>query len=230
MEVIPVLDLKGGTVVHARMGRRDQYRPIETPLAAGSDPVAVARGLLSVYPFRTFYVADLDAIAGQGDNDHALSPLKAALPGVALWVDNGAAYARRAQAWLDAGLGHLVLGSESQHDAELLRRLHRDDRVILSLDYRGDAFVGPAALLQEPDAWPDRVIVMTLSRVGSGEGPEAEKLAGVRRLAPDKRVYAAGGVRGAGDLEKLAREGIAGALVASSLHNGKLTGAQIARL
>jgi phosphoribosylformimino-5-aminoimidazole carboxamide ribotide isomerase len=37
-------------------------------------------------------------------------------------------------------------------------------------------------------------------------------------------------VRDANDLASLAQAGIAGALVATSLHNGKLTGAQIARL
>ena len=33
MEVIPVIDIKGGAVVRARMGRREQYRPIQTPLS-----------------------------------------------------------------------------------------------------------------------------------------------------------------------------------------------------
>src|SRR4029453_4474178 len=51
VEIIPVVDLKGGAVVRARMGRRAEYRPIETPLAATSDPVNVARGLLSVHAF-----------------------------------------------------------------------------------------------------------------------------------------------------------------------------------
>ena len=69
MQVIPVLDLKGGLVVHARMGAREQYRPIRTPLSPTSNPIDVARGLLSVYPFSSFYIADLDAIAGAGNND-----------------------------------------------------------------------------------------------------------------------------------------------------------------
>ena len=34
MEVIPVIDLKGGAVVRARLGQRDAYAPIKTPLAA----------------------------------------------------------------------------------------------------------------------------------------------------------------------------------------------------
>jgi phosphoribosylformimino-5-aminoimidazole carboxamide ribotide isomerase len=71
---------------------------------------------------------------------------------------------------------------------------------------------------------------MTLARVGSGSGPDMDRLRSINAKAPDRRVYAAGGVRDAADLVALRRAGIAGALVASSLHNGKLTGAQIARL
>jgi len=227
MEVIPVLDLKGGVVVRARMGARDLYRPIETPLAATSDALDVARGLRSVYPFATLYVADLDAIERKGDNGAALVRLKAEWPGLSLWVDNGIADAVAAAAWLDRGLGHLVLGSETQPDLSLVRRFAGDDRVILSLDFRGQALQGPAEILDQPSAWPGKVIVMTLARVGSGAGPDLDRLASVRALAPGRRIYAAGGVRDAGDLIALARAGIAGALVATSLHDGRLGRADI---
>ena len=80
MEIIPVIDLKGGLVVRARMGQRDQYRPIETPLSPTSHPADVVQGLMSVFPFRTLYVADLDAIERTGDNDAVLVRLKAAFP------------------------------------------------------------------------------------------------------------------------------------------------------
>ena len=230
MEIIPVLDLKGGAVVRARMGRRDLYRPIETPLAATSDPCDVMRGLQSVYRFATVYVADLDAIEGNGDNGPALARLGAEWPEVALWVDNGIADAAAAARWLGRGLGHLVLGSESQSGLALLRRFAGDDRVILSLDFRGPALQGPAGLLSDVSVWPHRVIVMTLARVGSGAGPDLERLTQVRAMAPQRRLYAAGGVRDADDLAALARAGIAGALVATSLHDGRLRHADIARL
>ena len=230
MEVIPVLDLKEGVVVHARMGRRDQYRPIETPLASTSNPVDVARGLLAIHPFETFYIADLDAIENAGNNDAALTRLKTELPNLVFWVDNGVADLARANSWLDAGLGNLVLGSESQRDGALVRRLSRDDRVILSLDYRGDEFLGPAALLSDAAHWPRKIIAMTLARVGSANGPDLNRLAAIKAAAPDKLIYAAGGVRDPADLAALQHAGIEGALVASSLHNGKLTGAQLARL
>lgn len=230
MQVIPVLDLKGGVVVHARMGVRDQYRPIKTPLSSTSNPIDVARGLLSIYPFSSFYVADLDAIAGAGNNNATLAELKAEFPHAIFWVDNGIADLAGADRWLDAGLGHLVLGSETQKDEAVVGRLSKDERVILSLDYRGNDFVGPVALLSGVDAWPNRVISMTLARVGSGMGPDWERLKAIRNAGRGRHVYAAGGVRDADDLVALADRGIAGALVASCLHNGSITGAQIARL
>jgi|SRR5579862_3402949 len=230
MEVIPVLDLKDGIVVHARMGMRSQYGPIKTPLSPTSKPGDVARGLLSVFPFKIFYIADLDAIERKGNNNSALIELRTAFPGLVFWVDNGVADPAGAERWLDADLGHLVLGSETQKDGALIRHLHRDDRVILSLDYRGDAFLGPATLLNDMDSWPAKIIVMTLARVGSATGPDMDRLAAIRASVAGKRIYAAGGVRDADDLAGLTRTGIAGALVATCLHNGGLTGAQIARL
>jgi phosphoribosylformimino-5-aminoimidazole carboxamide ribotide isomerase len=230
VEVIPVLDLKGGVVVHARMGMRDQYRPIETPLSTSSEPVDVARGLLSIYPFRTLYIADLDAIEHKGDNDTVLERLRSEFSHLTLWVDNGMADPELAARWLEAELGHLVLGSETQVDDALVRRLAGHDRVALSLDYRGDAFLGPADLLSDCGQWPGRIIVMTLARVGSGSGPDIGRLTEIKARAAGKRLYAAGGVRDALDLAALAGAGMAGVLVASSLHNGKLAGEQIARL
>ena len=167
---------------------------------------------------------------GVRSNDAALLHLKSEFPNIVFWIDNGASDIARAQRWLDADLGHLVLGSESQKDDTLIRGFAANDRVTLSLDYRGDAFLGPTVLLNDVTAWPKRIIVMTLARVGSGAGPDMERLLTVKDKAPDRRVYAAGGIRAIADLAALARAGIAGALVASSLHNGSLTGTQIARL
>jgi len=230
MEIIPVIDLKGGAVVHARMGRRDDYRPMETRLSPTSAPVDVARGLLSIHPFTTLYVADLDAIERRGDNRAALERLHDAFPRLTLWVDNGIARLGEAEAWLEAGIGHLVLGSESQTDAALVRRFTNDPRIVLSLDFRERALQGPHELLADGAAWPSKVIAMTLARVGSGAGPDMDALTRVRDAGTSREVYAAGGVRGAADLAALARAGIAGALVASCLHEGRLTGAEIAGL
>ncbi|HVY58334.1 MAG TPA: HisA/HisF-related TIM barrel protein [Xanthobacteraceae bacterium] len=230
MDVVPVLDLKDGLVVRARMGRRQDYRPIETPLSPTSDAVEVARGLFSLHRFASLYVADLDAIERRGDNRAVLRRLRQALPGVRLWVDNGVADADGAAEWLAENLGDLVIGSETQVDVQLVRGFRADPRIVLSLDFRGGAFQGPADLLKERDCWPQRVIAMTLARVGSGAGPDLERLAEIRAAAPDCSLYAAGGVRDAADLAALAHLGVAGALVASALHDGSLTASDLAKL
>jgi HisA/HisF family protein len=229
VEIIPVLDLKRGHVVRARLGRRDDYRPIETPLSASSNPVDVARGLLSLHPFRTLYIADLDAIESKGNNDDSLERLREAFAGLSLWIDNGVGDLGVARKWLAAGLGDLVLGSESQRDLRVTQALADDPRVVLSLDFRGETFQGPQALLADPSLWPRRVIAMTLARVGSGAGPDVDRLAALRAAAPDRKFYAAGGVRDIGDIETLARANVAGALIATSLHDGRLGAGEIVR-
>jgi uncharacterized protein related to proFAR isomerase len=212
------------------MGMRSAYAPIETSLSPTSRPTDVARGLLSIFPFKKFYVADLNAIENKDNNNAALKRLSLDFPELVFWVDAGIADVHHAQRWFEAGLGHLVLGSETQRDSDLIRFLCRNNRTILSLDFRGDAFLGPASLLNEANIWPTNVIVMTLARVGSASGPDMNWLTTIKSRAANRQVYAAGGVRDANDLASLAAAGIAGALVATSLHNGKLTGAQIARL
>ncbi len=228
MEIIPVIDLKRGQVVRARLGRREEYRPIETPLARTSDPVDVVRGLISLHPFQTLYLADLDAIEATGDNDDALRRVKAAFPDLTLWIDNGLRTLEVARTRLDARWGDLVLGSESQQGLQMMRALAGDAHIVLSLDFRGEAFQGPPELLADPGLWPRRVIAMTLARVGSGAGPDIGRLAMLRAFAPDCMLYAAGGVRDIADIQTLAAAGIAGALVATSLHDGRLGPREIA--
>ncbi len=230
MEVIPVIDLKGGEVVHARRGERAAYRPIATPLAVGSAPEAVLAGLFGLFPFRKVYVADLDAIAGGAGHGAVLADLAARFPEVEFWVDNGVGTEAAARAWLARHPGVLVIGSESQSDAALLAALAGERRVVLSLDFRGEDFLGPPAILTEAARWPGRVIAMTLARVGAGAGPDFARLAEIRARAEGRALYAAGGVRDADDLAALAAGGIAGVLVASALHSGALDGAALARL
>jgi phosphoribosylformimino-5-aminoimidazole carboxamide ribotide isomerase len=230
LAIVPVLDLKGGQVVHARAGDRARYQPIRSTLAAGSEPRAVLDGLLSVAPFRRIYIADLDAIEGQGDHRRLVAALARRYADVAFWLDAGFAGAAEAAAALADGAVP-VLGSESLRDeaalGEAVARLGKGN-CVLSLDYRGECFVGPAAIEISAASWPEHIIAMTLSRVGSGAGPDTARLAQVQRMAGARQLFAAGGVRDAGDLERLAAMGIAGALVASALHDGRLTAAGLA--
>lgn len=230
-EIVPVIDLMGGQVVHARAGERDRYQPLEgSRLCDSAEPVAVVEGLLALHPFASLYIADLDAIRKQGDHRAAIRRLRQRFPALDFWVDAGFGERHDYRAFLDADLGQLVLGSESQSDLRLVEELRAEPRLVLSLDYRDDMPLGPAPLFARPDLWPERVIVMTLARVGGKAGPDRRRLAEIRALAPEKRVYAAGGVRDLDDLLALNADGMAGALIASALHDGRLGQEELARL
>jgi phosphoribosylformimino-5-aminoimidazole carboxamide ribotide isomerase len=221
MDVIPVIDMRQGRAVRATGGRRADYRPLLTPLAEGSDPVAVALGLQSLFAFRRLYVADLDGIEGRGPNAELPGRLAAVLLGVDLWVDDGASPLVRG---LRSGVT-TVIGSEclkNEEDPAALRALARD-AYVLSLDFTGDRFAGPPAVLEDAAHWPDRIIVMTLARVGSGAGPDLRRVADIVVRAGGRSVYAAGGVRDRADVEALCDAGAVGVLVASALHANKIT-------
>lgn len=224
-EVIPVLDVRHGKAVRAVAGDRAHYQPLITPLAAGADPVEVARGYLKLYPFATLYVADLDGIEGRGCNAALLAQLGAQCSGLNIWADNGSADAAGVAFLLKNAQVSAVVGSESNLAASDLQDLieHFGDRIILSLDFQDDDFSGTHKLLADATRWPRRVIVMTLGRVGTDRGPDLACIAEIaHRAGPARFVYAAGGVRNREDLVKVRDAGAAGALIASALHSGQI--------
>ena len=222
MQLIPVVDLRGGQVVHARRGERAAYRPIISPLVSSSLPMDVVAGLLALAPFRTLYVADLDAITGQGGHDHMIRALRAAFPQLELWVDAGARSVAQAAARAEAGLGTCVVGTESLTDPAEARALLARPDVVLSLDHDAHGPMDPSGIHGQPKLWPARVIAMTLARVGASAGPDLETLEALGARRPGGALYAAGGVRDEADLAHLAQMGVAGALVASALHDGRI--------
>jgi phosphoribosylformimino-5-aminoimidazole carboxamide ribotide isomerase len=220
MEIIPVIDVKNGQAVHAKKGLRERYQPLNTRLCPDGDPLTLATALRSLYPFRTIYLADLDALMGAGSNLPLLQNLVAGFPDTEFWVDQG---------WSE--LHHLnpalcpwipVVGSESLTESIPPILSNQPDRMILSLDFSASGLVGPKVLLENDGLWPERVIIMSLARIGGENGPDWERLTYFSTAWPNRQFVAAGGVRHEKDLRKLASLGLAGALVATALHRGAI--------
>jgi phosphoribosylformimino-5-aminoimidazole carboxamide ribotide isomerase len=230
MTLIPVIDLLKGQVVRGVRGDRQAYRPIESALCASSDPVTVAKVLADHCAARQLYVADLDALMG-GQAQHAvLRELLGALDGIELWLDAGFADADAASA-LGAQLApHSqrivpVFGSESLRSRTALedcRTRFGAGGAVLSLDRRDGQRLDAAGCWDAMALWPQRVIVMTLERVGSGAGPDLETMAQLHREAPATTLVGAGGVRSNDDLARAQAAGAGAWLVASALHDLQL--------
>lgn len=229
MEIIPVIDLMHGQVVHARQGRREHYRPLESPLCCGSEPEAVIEGLLSLHAFGTFYIADLDALMGKGRQAAVLERLKQAFPGLKFWVDQGRSNHVEKGVLAADDRVERVIGSESL-TGESLRLLESSRRpFILSLDFCGEGLMGPPRVLEQPGLWPKTVILMSLSHVGGTEGPDFLRAGEFMRRHPERRWVAAGGVRNAEDLERLDTLGCSAVLMASALHSGAVSARVLGR-
>jgi phosphoribosylformimino-5-aminoimidazole carboxamide ribotide isomerase len=225
MIIIPVLDLYHGQVVRAFRGLRDRYQPIRSFLARSSDPVDVVAAFLDLFAFTAIYAADLDAIQGQGENRPIIKRLVEQFQSTTFWVDAGIFTTDVLLNEIGADNLQPVLGTEGLPDLSLLESIQvqgLNHPIVLSLDFLNDRFLGPGGLLERVDLWPERTIVMSLDHVGGAAGPDYKRIEAIRRLAPGRELFAAGGVRDLDDLKGLARLEISGALVASALHDGRI--------
>ena len=227
--IVPAIDLKGGSVVHASGGDRAAYRPIETPLGPSDDAIAIARALVAVSDAPALYIADLDAIEGVGNHFELCRDLASALPQTDLWIDAGFSNVTDCAFWLPLG-ATLVIGTESLRFAEDWQELRSafGESLILSLDFDADGERGLGALFAEAAHWPQRIIVMSLDRVGTGDGPDIARLKSVAANAGSRSVFASGGMRAVADLEAAAEAGAVGALIATAIHRGAVTQNEIA--
>lgn len=226
MHIIPVIDVSQGKVVRAAGGKRADYRPLTSRLTDSTDPLQVARAIRDRHGWSEIYVADLDAVEGAP----AALPLNDRLraDGFKLWVDAGLRSTHDAER-LRRHADVLIVGLETWGDSESLSMLRGDDTAF-SLDLRDGRPIGiwgttnPMAIAERAiAAGMRRLIVLDLARVGGSDGIGTEPL--VRALVqrhPDVPIFAGGGIRTSDDLRRLEDLGVAGALIASALHDDSL--------
>ncbi|REJ67867.1 MAG: hisA/hisF family protein [Planctomycetota bacterium] len=240
MEVAATLDLKQSEVVRAVAGRRAAYAPWRSPLATSSAPADVARGLAEAVGIELFYLADLDAIAGA---EPSWSLYEALLrDGRRLWIDAGIGDARRARRMREFAEGHagaveIIVALETVGQRSRLAEVAGElDGVsaIFSLDLKDGRPLGgtgpwrdaePLSIAQAAVAAGfRRLIVLDLAAVGRGQGCATLDLCRrLRERYPHLELASGGGVRDREDLQSLAAAGCDVALVATALHDGRLT-------
>ena len=251
MRIIGVIDLKDGQAVHARGGRRDEYAAVSE--AAGTvingDAVTLAGVYLDTLGLTDVYVADLDAITsavGRGpDKVRATTTPNVAVVrsickrGGNVFVDSGVATLDEARRVAAAGADEVIVGLETLPSFDMLRDICRHYPVTFSLDLRdripmngaGRMGASPEDLARQAvAAGAKSIIVLDVARVGGTAGPDTEMLSRIRQVVTRAALLAGGGVRGLDDLTLLSTIGCDGALVATALHDGRLTASAVASL
>jgi phosphoribosylformimino-5-aminoimidazole carboxamide ribotide isomerase len=217
-----VLDLFNGSAVHAVRGEREKYQPIAkmSKIVNTSDPLSILNELKP----EEVYVADLDRITGSGDNLEVIGEM-----------------ARKAETMADVGISSVeelallppnctpVLGTETG-SFDLIEGAASKREVTVSVDLFGSGVLTrdpalkapPLDLIRKLNNLPLReIILLALDRVGTSKGFDEVFLRKAADLS-DHPLLLGGGVKDGSDLERLEGLGLAGALVATAVHEGKI--------
>lgn len=244
MEIIPVIDLMHGHVVRGIGGRRDEYQPIVSKFTDSSRPLDVARAIRDRFGLERFYVADLDGLMGEIPHWETFGWLIA--DGFQLDIDMGVRELEQARRLLRRGVARVILSLESFPDPRELPHWVTQlgpEKLLFSLDLKNGSPLIAESSVATGDAWPtdplaivDRVassgitqfIVLDLAHVGSNTGIGTLDLC--RRISvahPHLSLISGGGIRSISDLKSLQSEPLAGILIASSLHDGRISSAEL---
>lgn len=230
-----MLDLRSGRAVHARGGRRDFYRGVESVLYRGDDPLGLALAFRDALSLGELYCADLDAIGG-GPPDLGFLR-RAADEGLRLWVDAGLRDASGVAALRAAGVGTWVVATETLMGPVRLAEIvdaAGPESLVFGLDLKdGRPVLAPYSRwgTEDPAVLIDaafslglhRVLILDSARIGTGQGVGSGSLVrDLLRRAPGVEISVGGGVAGKDELQALADLGVSAVLVGSALHDGRI--------
>jgi phosphoribosylformimino-5-aminoimidazole carboxamide ribotide isomerase len=230
-ELIPAIDLLGGSAVRLAQGRYDAATVYD------ADPAAVA-ARFAAHPIARLHVVDLDgARRGAPGNAAAVRAVLAAAKGVPVQLGGGIRTLAAVESWLGLGVERAILGTAALRDPALVREAaHRfPGRIGVGLDARegrvavsGWLETSEASALDVArrfeDAGVAALVYTDIARDGMGSGPNLEATVALAR-AVSIPVIASGGVGGEDDVRRAAahaKDGVAGLVVGRALYTGAL--------
>lgn len=233
MILFPAIDLKNGQCVRLEQGDMQRATVFNT------DPAAQAAAF-AAQGFSHLHIVDLDgAFAGQPVNRAAVEAIVKASP-AQTQLGGGIRDMATIEAWLEAGIGRVILGTAALRDPQLVRAACAEfpDRIAVGIDARG-GFVAvegwaEASEMQVSelaarfeDAGVAALIYTDIDRDGLLKGVNIDATLALAR-ATAIPVIASGGLAGLADIEALLPlqgEGIVGAISGRALYDGRLDAA-----
>ncbi|WP_439534964.1 1-(5-phosphoribosyl)-5-[(5-phosphoribosylamino)methylideneamino]imidazole-4-carboxamide isomerase [Polymorphobacter sp.] len=232
LTIYPAIDLKNGQVVRLAEGDMDRAT------IYADDPAGQA-GRFAAIGANHLHVVDLDgAFAGESRNGDAVRGILAAFPGQ-VQVGGGIRSRAQAEAWLDAGVWRVVMGTAALEDPMLVRALAGEypGAVVVAVDAR-DGMVAVRGWAEKStvsvvdlarrfeDAGVAALLFTDVGRDGMLKGVNIEATAGLAD-AVNIPVIASGGVAGMEDIIALRRyPKIEGVICGRAIYDGRLDLAQ----
>ena len=224
MLIIPVIDLCDGKVVHAVSGKRKLYQPITSTISDDSKPESILSAFFRLYPFKIIYIADLDSIEGKNNHSKLINKFANQYKECEFWIDAGIKQVLAKESDYIGDNIKLILGSENPIQLNDYQNLIKTNpNILLSLDFNKNGLVNNSYLLNKGIIWPKKVIVMMLHLVGSNNGIDFNHLKKIIAINKNSEIYLAGGIKDSNDLKKLNLIDVKGCLIATALHQKKIT-------
>jgi phosphoribosylformimino-5-aminoimidazole carboxamide ribotide isomerase len=230
-----VFDVFGGAAVRAVAGNRSDYRP----LIGGAEPLERFRQLCQSFNCNQLYLADLDAIVYQHPQPKLWQDLAACCEH--LWLDAGICTNDALSGLQVPGNATPIIGSETAVELDMLLQTSASADLIFSLDLRqgtpisadpgwqGLSSIEFARQLVRRGA--SKLILLDLAAVGVGEGvPTLPLCRQLKQEFPELFLITGGGVRSPDCLLQARDAGVDALLVASALHDGRITPEDISRV
>jgi len=227
MQIFPAIDLKDQQVVRLTQGDFNQST------VYAHDPVEVARDFIGLGA-KNLHVIDLDGAREGKTTNMAKIKEVVSLGGLFVQVGGGIRDEQSVDAYLELGVGRVILGTVAVEDFAFLERMVKKhgERICVSVDAR-DGKVSVRGWLQDSaldavefcsklDGAGVKTIIFTdISRDGLLEGANHE----LYKILNDKLtcdIIAAGGVSSMADIKALTEMGLHGAIIGKALYEGKL--------
>lgn len=231
MILYPAIDLKDGQVVRLFKG------DLDATTVYGDAPGETARHWAD-QGFSHLHVVDLNgAVAGSPVNRAAVADILAATKGrMQVQLGGGIRTLAQVDAWIEAGLDRLILGSVALKDPELVKTAAKayPNKIIVGLDAR-DGFVATEGWLETSnvqaldlakvfeDCGVAAIIYTDIDRDGALTGVNIDATAKLAQ-AISIPIIASGGLKDISDLQALidAPAPIAGVISGKALYDGRL--------
>ena len=233
MKIIPVIDVLNGIVVHGIRGERKHYHALKSVLCNSVNPLEIASAFESL-GFSGLYIADLDAIQGKPANYKIYRNIISETA-LGLMVDAGISDVTEAETVLETGVQKIVIGSETLNDLDFVTQAIKDfgaEKVVVSIDLKQGKLLSTSESIASLDAMSfvkqlsdlgvRLFILLELDRVGTEYGTNFSLIKNIMEQT-EVELMVGGGIHSLQELEQLRSLGVSGALVATVLHNGKLS-------
>ena len=227
MILYPAIDLKGGQAVRLIQGDMAQ------DTVFNSDPADQARQFAAM-GFDWLHVVDLDgAFAGKSVNGETVKAIRATTQ-AKVQLGGGIRSLVQVEAWLDAGVDRVILGTIAARGPDLVKEAARQfpNRIVVGIDARDgmvavegwgevSSLAATDLALRFEDAGVAAIVFTDIGRDGMLQGVN---IAATQALAEQLRtpVIASGGLKDLEDLRALLPTKISGVIAGRALYDGRL--------